>query len=183
MPDARNLSGQLLQLAELYGLPDECVEDLLALVQPSDTFQGWTPEEEETGTTLPSLPAVTERYQELEQLGIGGMGVVHRVFDQHLNRTMARKVLKRTLLDSNQARARFLAEARITAQLNHPGIVPVHDVGELPTGQPYYTMRQIQGATLREAIDAVHAVSSETGWQESPSVDGPPWTLRRLLSA
>lgn len=184
MSDARNLRGQVLQLAELYGLADECLEDLLEIVQPSDTFHSWTPQEDEDITvSVPALPATAERYQELEQLGVGGMGVVHRVFDQHLNRTMARKVLKLSLVDSNQARARFLAEARITAQLSHPSIAPVHDVGELSTGQPYYTMREIQGGTLREAIGAVHAVSSASSWREALSVHGPPWTLRRLLSA
>ena len=184
MSDARNLRGQILQIVELYGLPDECQEDLLDIIHSSGTFQSWTPEEDDDGgADSPALPAASTRYQELEQLGIGGMGVVHRVFDQHLNRTMARKVLKLSLLHSNQARARFLAEARITAQLNHPGIAPVHDVSELPTGQPCYTMREIQGGTLHDAIDAVHAVSSESRWREALSIHGPPWTMRRLLSA
>jgi serine/threonine protein kinase/formylglycine-generating enzyme required for sulfatase activity len=183
MSDARNLRGQILQIAELYGLSAECLEDLLEVIQPSDTFHSWTPQEDDGDAEPPALSDVTLRYQELEQLGEGGMGVVHRVFDRHLNRTMARKVLKLSLLDSSQARARFLAEARITAQLSHPGIAPIHDVSELPTRQPYYTMREIRGGTLREAIEAVHAVSSESRWREALSLHGPPWTLRRLLSA
>src|SRR6185503_11573938 len=55
---------------------------------------------------------------------------------------------------SPTAVARFLREARITARLQHPGIVPLYDVGRFPDGTPFYTMRQVSGRTLDEAIAA-----------------------------
>ena len=97
---------------------------------------------------------------------------------------MARKALKPGLMRSPQARDRFLAEARIIAQLQHPGIIPVHDVGELASGQPYSTMREVQGHPLREAIEAVHGASTPEVWGEAAVVGQEQrWTLRRLLAA
>ncbi|MEL6349239.1 MAG: bifunctional serine/threonine-protein kinase/formylglycine-generating enzyme family protein [Myxococcota bacterium] len=188
------LRGQLLQLVDLHGLSAECRDDLLDLLEsPMSSGDGasWMGDEDtynidlmDDAPTELGLPAPAQRYAFLELLGEGGMGEVHRVFDRHLNRTMAMKVLKKSLLRSPRARARFVAEARITAQLQHPGIVPVHDVGELDTSQPYYTMREVQGQTLRAAIDAVHAVSQSERWGETAARgDRPGWTLRRLLGA
>jgi len=195
MSSDANIRGQLLRIADLYGLGPDCLEDLLELLEPApppeDTWMQsspgslWSQVEAAAPTSEPAASLAPEaRYEVLDELGVGGMGEVHRVFDRQLNRSMARKVLKRSLLRSNQAQARFLAEARITAQLQHPGIVPVHDVGALASDQPYYTMREIRGQTLKEAIRAVHRGSSPEGWGEAPAgEDQPPWSLRRLLGA
>jgi len=83
-------------------------------------------------------------------LGEGGMGRVEAVQDLHLGRTVARKVL---LDDRDPARrARFAAEARITGQLEHPGIVPVYELGWSDDGRPYYTMRRVAGRTLAATL-------------------------------
>ncbi|MFT4979642.1 MAG: serine/threonine protein kinase/formylglycine-generating enzyme required for sulfatase activity [Myxococcota bacterium] len=196
MNNDRNVRGQLLRIADLYGLGPDCLEDLMELLEEPQKRETWMKTEPSLALwdepvprlDAPPVPEVLpgSRYEVLDELGVGGMGEVHRVFDRQLNRSMARKVLKRSLLSSNQARARFLAEARITAQLQHPGIVPIHDVGELLGGQPFYTMREIRGQTLKEAIRAVHRVSSAEAWGEARAGgDGeqPPWSLRRLVSA
>ncbi|MCB9547825.1 MAG: protein kinase [Myxococcales bacterium] len=99
------------------------------------------------------------RYEPLGPLGEGGIGVVTRVHDQHVGRVVALKTLKSAAataegrLGLTAAEIRFLDEARITGQLEHPGVVPVHEVGRRPDGALYYTMRHVRGRTLAEALD------------------------------
>ncbi len=89
-------------------------------------------------------------------LGRGGVGEVFRVRDPELGRLVALKVLRPDRMVQSGEVERFVAEARVTAQLEHPGIVPVHSFGCLEDGRPYFTMKEIQGRTLREAILAFH---------------------------
>ena len=91
---------------------------------------------------LPDLSGT--RYTLIRELGRGGMGVVYEVFDQQLNRRVALKVL--AVLGSD----RLLDEARVVAQLEHPGVVPVFDAGQLPDNRFYYTMKLVEGARLDE---------------------------------
>lgn len=87
------------------------------------------------------------RYELLEKLGEGGMGAVYRVEDTALGRQVALKAIR--VVDSTGELAdRLLHEARIIAQLEHPGIVAVHDVGTLPDGRVFYTMKLVQGQGL-----------------------------------
>ena len=86
-------------------------------------------------------------YALLDKLGEGGMGGVFRVQDTTLGRQVALKVIG--IIDSNgELSARLLREAKIIARLEHPGIVPVHDVGTLPDGRVFYTMKLVQGQRL-----------------------------------
>ncbi|MBA2319672.1 MAG: SUMF1/EgtB/PvdO family nonheme iron enzyme [Deltaproteobacteria bacterium] len=94
-----------------------------------------------------SPPPPIDGYTDLGLLGRGGMGEVRRVREEALDRVLALKVG----YDAEDAR-RFLAEARVTAQLQHPGIVPVHQVGFLVDGRPYFTMREVRGRSLTELI-------------------------------
>jgi formylglycine-generating enzyme required for sulfatase activity len=108
--------------------------------------------------TAPTDPALHfGRYRPLRVLGVGGMGEVWRVLDPELNRTMALKVLHPHHAPEPSHVARFLEEAQVTAQLQHPGIVPVHELGQLPDGRLYFTMQEVRGRTLREVIEAAHA--------------------------
>jgi serine/threonine-protein kinase len=116
------------------------------------------------------------RYVQLSLLGTGGMGEVYRVLDRDLNRVMAMKVIRPDLATHNMASARFVEEAQATAQLDHPGIVPVHELGRLPDGRLYFTMREVQGRTLRSAIEELRTASVGT-WR--PCADG--LTLRRMI--
>jgi serine/threonine protein kinase/tetratricopeptide (TPR) repeat protein len=84
----------------------------------------------------------------------GGMGEIWRCQDATIGREVA---LKRLVSDRPAARQRFLAEAQITGQLEHPGIVPIHDVGYDDTGKPFYIMKLVRGRTLKTAVDEYHA--------------------------
>jgi serine/threonine-protein kinase len=97
----------------------------------------------------PGLP----RYQVLEEVARGGMGAVLRVHDPMLDRTLALKVLLAEHLNNSEMRARFLDEARIAGRLQHPGVPPIHDLGELPDGRPYFAMKLIHGQTLAELLE------------------------------
>jgi len=92
------------------------------------------------------------RYSSLETLGRGGMGRVVSALDREIGRIVALK----TMAEPDAGRPvvrRFLQEARITAQLEHPNIVPVYDLGALPDGQPYYTMRVVKKQSLGDVLD------------------------------
>ncbi|MFN7733754.1 MAG: serine/threonine-protein kinase [Pirellula sp.] len=105
-----------------------------------------------TGWRMP-LPCVLGDYELLEEIGRGGMGVVYRAKQLSLGREVAIKMILRDRLASELERQRFFAEARATAQLQHPNIVPVYDVGEID-GRPYFAMQYLQGKTLLELINA-----------------------------
>jgi len=87
------------------------------------------------------------RYAVHEELDRGGMGVVYRASDRELERDVALKVLATAVADASSAE-RLWREARIVAGLEHPGIVPVHDVGRLPDGRVYYAMKLVSGQRL-----------------------------------
>ena len=101
------------------------------------------------------------RYSILGEHGKGGMGRVLLVHDEHLGRDIALKELAPDLGDdptpspaphSKEMAARFLREAKITGQLEHPSITPVHEIGRREDGTLYYTMKFVRGRTLSEAI-------------------------------
>src|SRR5262245_6394214 len=96
-----------------------------------------------------------------------------------LGRVLAMKVLRGQYVGSARLRARFLAEAQVTAQLQHPGIVAVHDRGELADGRLWFTMKEVRGRTLGTVIAEVHAASGPYGFR--PARSG--WTFRRLVDA
>jgi eukaryotic-like serine/threonine-protein kinase len=87
----------------------------------------------------------------------GGLGEVHVAEDTLLGRTVALKRIRADRSDDADSRHRFRAEAEITARLEHPGIVPVHDFVFDGDGQPSYAMRFVEGRTLRQAIEELHA--------------------------
>ncbi|PCC68107.1 Protein kinase domain-containing protein [Nannocystis exedens] len=90
-----------------------------------------------------------ERYAIGEVFAVGGLGVVRRAHDRRLERVVAVKTLRRR--DPEAAR-RFAAEARITARLQHPGIVPLYDIGRFADGEPYYCMKLVDGESLERVI-------------------------------
>jgi tetratricopeptide (TPR) repeat protein/tRNA A-37 threonylcarbamoyl transferase component Bud32 len=105
-------------------------------------------------------PAATGRYELLDEIAQGGMGIVYRATDAALGREVAVKVLKERFAPDSAAARRFVDEARITGQLQHPGIPPLHDVGTGPDGRPFLAMKLIKGRTLdqllRERSDPAH---------------------------
>lgn len=101
--------------------------------------------------TLRPPATIAGRYELGEEIGRGGMGTVYRARDTELERDVAIKLLAGADRSAD-ARARLQREARFAAALEHPGIVPVYDVGELPDGQPYYVMKFVSGARLDELV-------------------------------
>src|SRR2546425_969358 len=87
------------------------------------------------------------------ELGRGGMGTVYEARDTRLERTVALKALS-PLDDAAEAVERLWREARVLARLEHPGIVPIHDVGVLPDGRPYYVMKRVEDRRLDEYLQA-----------------------------
>ncbi len=106
------------------------------------------------GKLSPGEQESRERYTLTHLHAKGGMGRVWLARDTSLGRQIALKELRPDQADNSIVCSRFLYEAKVTAQLEHPGIVPVYEMGE---GQvPYYTMRFVRGRTLSEAIRALH---------------------------
>lgn len=113
-------------------------------------------EELEVTPAVPSLvptgaakPVGAARYELGRELGRGGMGRVVEAQDRQFDRPVAVKLL---LGQGTQARARFEAEARVTAQLDHPAIPGVHELGKLDDGTPFYAMHLARGRTLEAAL-------------------------------
>lgn len=107
--------------------------------------------------TIQSESATRDRYTLSRLQGRGGVGQVWVARDQDLGREVALKELRSETGGSNSIKERFLKEARITGQLEHPGIVPVYELSETDReGRPFYTMRYVRGQTLRDAIKEYH---------------------------
>ncbi|MEO6776730.1 MAG: protein kinase [Kofleriaceae bacterium] len=90
-----------------------------------------------------------DRYEQICEHARGGLGRIVRAFDRRLGRTVAVKELLRR---DEWHEARFVREALITARLEHPGIVPVHEAGRWPNGDPFYVMKLVEGRTLKELM-------------------------------
>ena len=105
----------------------------------------------ESTRTIGQVPAIADgpRYTFGPVFAAGGLGVVRRGEDRRLGRTIA---IKELLRDSPQAQQRFALEAAITARLQHPGIVPLYDLGWQGSGKPYYCMKLVDGESLEARI-------------------------------
>jgi len=110
----------------------------------------------------------TSRYKKKALLGKGGMAQVFKAFDTALRRNVAIKVLKKQLESEMGIVHRFIEEAQVTSQLQHPGVVPLYDLGYLGDERPYFTMKLHSGLTLDEIL-------------EDSNMPGSEWTLIRLL--
>jgi len=94
-------------------------------------------------------PIDPSRYCVVREFARGGLGRISEVRDLRIGRVVA---LKEMLRDSAVGHARFVREAMITARLEHPAIVPVHDIGRWPSGEPFYSMKLISGRSLHDVI-------------------------------
>jgi tetratricopeptide (TPR) repeat protein len=138
----------------------DCPELTDALAQRIDALQsiaGLLSSSASPDTTAPHAPALPSKQTLLEQVGRfhilgeiahGGMGAVLRARDPAIGRNVAIKVVLPRHHGDPETLRRFLGEARLTGQLQHPGVAPVYDIGELPDGSPYFAMKLIEGRTL-----------------------------------
>jgi len=105
--------------------------------------------------------AGTERYVFEKLIDKGGMGEVYRVHDRDLKRPVAMKIVHEALSEEYQG-ARFVEEAQITGQLDHPNIVPVYELGVTDGGRAYFTMKEVRGRSLADVLDALDADDAAT---------------------
>jgi WD40 repeat protein len=150
-------------LVELSRVSGECAAEVdtrtssTVALDPGAVTPGEAPSE--------LVPSVEGRYEFLGVRGSGGQGNVYRVYDKIMGREVAFKELSRgepsspggteeagQTFKSQAANARFLREVRIAAQLAHPGIINVHELGRTEEGTLYYTMPFVRGRTLAEAL-------------------------------
>jgi serine/threonine-protein kinase len=131
----RSLAGAEERLRRRYG-------------RSPDPASAW----EARGKAGPAETLPVGRYEVRAELGRGGMGAVLHGRDPLLGRDLAVKVLLDRHRDRPEFRRRFLEEARIAARLQHPGVVPVYDVGTLPDGRPFFSMKLVEGRTLTELL-------------------------------
>ncbi len=93
-----------------------------------------------------------DRYRVVGEIARGGMGVVLRAIETSFDRPLAVKVMLPPFPGHDSATKRFLAEARVTGQLQHPGIPPVHEMGQMADGRPFFSMKLIEGHTLAQLL-------------------------------
>ena len=105
------------------------------------------PSERREHSAMP--PVSTAAYALGREVARGGMGRILEALDVRIGRPVA---VKELLGKAPALAARFEREARVTARLQHPGIVPIYEIGRWPDGTPFYSMRMVEGRTLREAI-------------------------------
>lgn len=121
----------------------------------------------------PDEPAARPRYEVRRELGRGGMGEVRLCRDGRIGRDVAMKVILPRHREDPKARARFVREARIQGQLEHPAVVPVYDLAADEQGAAYFTMKCLRGVTLAEVLRALRAGDSSA----------QVFSRRRLLTA
>jgi formylglycine-generating enzyme required for sulfatase activity/serine/threonine protein kinase len=134
-------------------------------------------------TRLTAHGAKHSRYQTRGEVARGGMGAILRVWDEDLRRELAMKVALSESGSSNRQEippkvlGRFLEEAQVTSQLDHPGIVPVHELGLDERGAVYFTMRLVKGRDLKDIFELVHAADPE--WTSTRAL----WVLLKVCEA
>jgi tetratricopeptide (TPR) repeat protein/tRNA A-37 threonylcarbamoyl transferase component Bud32 len=117
----------------------------------------------DTAAEVTVTPLSPPGYELLDEIGQGGMGVVYRAHDTALDRDVAVKLLAERYPADSPAAQRFLSEARITGQLQHPGIPAVHQVGALADGRPFLAMKLIKGSTLEALLKQRTEQSADRG--------------------
>jgi eukaryotic-like serine/threonine-protein kinase len=117
--------------------------------------------EESPSAETQAAPEIAGRYLVEGEVTRGGMGTIFRAHDADLGRDVAIKVLREKHRNNVELLHRFLEEARIAAQLQHPGIVPIYEVGQLADERPYFAMKLVEGETLERLLAKRHEPSQD----------------------
>jgi len=118
-----------------------------------------------TAAAVPPVRRTKSREREYEVTGEvarGGMGAVLRATDLNIKRTVAMKVVLASQADNEQLLQRFTQEAELTGQLEHPNIVPVHDLSFDEQGHAFYTMKLVKGVTLHAVLEQIKSGDAAT---------------------
>ncbi|MEM7473376.1 MAG: protein kinase [Planctomycetota bacterium] len=110
------------------------------------------------------------RYSRVEKHASGGMGIVYRAIDEQIGREVALKHLRFNASEDHESYTRFVNEAKLAGALEHPGIVPVYELGQSEDGSPFYAMKLVEGGTLEDLIHEVHQSDPDTRLRELLSV-------------
>ncbi|MCK6506022.1 serine/threonine protein kinase [Myxococcota bacterium] len=121
----------------------------------------WFPGEDDSSDATPITVSPRPRYVLLEPVGAGAMGTVHRARDLDLRRTVAFKLARQGA--TAETRRRLLTEVQVTAQLDHPSVVPVHGLEPGPAGEPGYVMKLVEGRTLTQVLDEARRQHQQQG--------------------
>src|SRR5438046_5344534 len=100
-------------------------------------------------------------YEILEEIGRGGMGVIYRARQQHSRRIVAVKRILAHQVNSHETLVRFRREAEAVASLDHPNILPIHEISESEEGLPFFSMKYAEGGSLRAAAPALRTKARE----------------------
>ena len=130
----------------------------------ADDLPGGVTDSYDGKSLLESLPVKPrrDRYKFIRSIGFGGMKVVLLVEDRDTGREVAMALMPDFRDRPRRDLERFVTEARITARLEHPGIVPVHDIGVDASGSPYFTMKYLHGTLLDKVIKRLRSGDAET---------------------
>ncbi|MDP6353821.1 MAG: protein kinase [Planctomycetota bacterium] len=155
----------------------KCREVIQAPLQSGDVAQTMATDKSETSNEVSGLK-ILEPLLELrgkgsgvlaleEELAQGGMGKVMLCSDKSLERGVAMKIMRASIAGSPEHRLRFLEEAQITGQLEHPNIVPVHELGKDEEGNLYFTMKHVKGHSLGQLLsDLKGSPSRDAGYSK-----------------
>lgn len=143
--ETRQQKGDLVKFED-YSFPN--ADDILIVKEVFDELN------RETGTGCSMPGELPTRYQKIKEIGSGGIGSVWQVFDDRSQRPLAIKTLRSKFRHDRQANIRLEREAVLTGVLQHPGVPPVHDHGQLSDQSSYFAMKLIDGQTLEEILSA-----------------------------
>ena len=153
--ETRREQGQAIDLAEVCRDCPHMLAELQNALSCMDAADGFLAQDE-TEVRAPLAAEVysdtLDRYVLGPEVARGGMGVILRVRDRVLHRSLALKVMREEFSRRPDLTERFVMEAQIAGQMQHPGVVPVHDLGALPDGRPFFAMKLVKGKTLAELL-------------------------------
>ena len=155
-------------LSSSYG---DCDNEQTLIYGTGDDANRISPEELRKLLDIPQGDCIQD-YDDLSTIGIGGIGAVFSALEPGLNREVALKILRPQYRDQSERIESFIREARATAQIDHPNIVPVHRLGVFDDVGVYFSMKRVEGETLRAILRKLE--ENRAGYRRK-------YNLRRLI--